>query len=278
MRKRYVVAAAAAAAACGAVVACRKVRDALKRRSLGEYSYPTMFGTAEVFTMQDPEGAEVRVLYVGGAFQSASYLGPRRFEPVFAYYRAFDHMFDVGLPIARVAMIGGGGFSYPKHLLTSTKDVAIDVVELDGAIVDIARRHFFVDELEASFGPQGSGRLGIYVQDGLEFMRESLDGAYDVVINDSFDGANPTVGLLTSTALAQAKRILCPDGLFMLNAVVPQDDPDILKAFMEIVAEGFDNVYAIRAFDEQFAGEDNWLVIGTDGSYRFEGTEAMLAQ
>ena len=276
--KHIAIAAAGLAGAAASAVAGKKLHEAAKRRRLGEYSYPSMFGDAEVFTMQTPEGTDVRVLYVGGGFQSATYLGADRFKPVFEYYRAFDHMFDAGIAIDSVLMLGGGGFSYPKHLLTSTDDVCIDVVELDEAIVDIARRHFFVDELDAAFGERGQGRLGIFVQDGLEFLKNSPSASYDVVINDAFDGANPTVGLLTSSALASSKRVLRAGGLYMLNAVVPQEDPGVLKTFMEVVAQGFDNVYAICAYDEEFAGEDNWLIIGTDASYRFEGVSAMLSQ
>ena len=277
MRKRAAI--IAAAFAVPAVATAAKIaRRRHDRKPRGEYSYPSMFGDAEVFTMETDDGTPVRVLYVGGGFQSATYLGRDRFMPVFEYYRAFDHMFEAGIDIDRVLMLGGGGFSYPKHLLKSQDDVAIDVVELDPAIVDIARKHFFVDELEAEHGDAGTGRLGIYVQDGLDFLREAPDARYDVIINDSFDGANPTVGLLTSTALLEAKRTLRPGGLYLLNAVVGEDDDDRLRTFMEIMLEGFDNVYAISCFDEEFAGEENWLIVGTDASYCFSGVGAMLSR
>lgn len=277
MKKRAAIVAAAFAVPAVAAVA-KVVKRRRDREFRGEYSYPSMFGDAEVFTMETEDGVPVRVLYVGGGFQSASYLGCDRFKPVFEYYRAFDHMFEAGIDIDRVLMLGGGGFSYPKHLLTSQPEVGIDVVELDPAIVDIARRHFFVDELEAEHGAKGTGRLGVYVEDGLDFLREAPDERYDVVINDSFDGANPTVGLLTSTALLEAKRTLRPGGLYMLNAVVGEGDNDVLRTFMEVVLEGFDNVYAISCFDEEFAGEENWLIVGTDASYCFSGVEAMLSR
>ena len=277
MRKRTaIIAGAFAVASIGAGGLLARRRRLCHRCE--EYSYPSLFGDAEAFTMETDDGTPVRVLYVGGGFQSATYLGCDRFKPVFEYYRAFDHMFEAAFDIKRVAMLGGGGFSYPKHLLTSRDDVSIDVVELDGTIVDIARRHFFVDELEAAHGEGGSGRLGIYVQDGLEFLREADDTSYDVIINDSFDGANPTVGLLTSSALARAKRVLRPGGLYMLNAVVGDGDDHVLKTFMEVVSEGFDNVYAISCIDEEFAGEENWLIIGTDESYVFSGVEAMMSR
>lgn len=268
--------AAASAAGAAAFMAGRRLWGRLQR---DEHEYPSMFGQAEVFTMNTDDGTPVRVLYVGGGFQSATYLGRRRMEPVFEYYRGFDHMFDAGIPIEHVLMLGGGGYSYPKHLLSTTQDSpAIDVVEIDPAIVDIARRHFFVDELEREHGPQGSGRLRSFTQDGLDYLRQAPQGFYDVVINDSFGGADPTVALLTSGALCEARRCMVPGGLYLLNAVVPQDEPQLLTTFMEVLLEGFDNVYAISCFDEEFAGEDNWLLVGTDGSYPFGGVEARLSR
>ena len=42
--------------------------------------------------MHDEGGDEIRVLVQGGVYQSASYVGDRWAEPVFAYYRApFPH-------------------------------------------------------------------------------------------------------------------------------------------------------------------------------------------
>ena len=268
--------AAGAAAGAAAFAAGRRLWGRLQR---DEHSYPSMFGEAEVFTMQTEDGTPVRVLYVGGGFQSASYLGRRRMEPVFEYYRGFDHMFDAGIPIQRVLMLGGGGFSYPKHLLSTTQGApSIDVVEIDPAIVQIARKHFFVDELEREHGAGGSGRLRCFTQDGLDYLRQAPAGFYDVVINDSFGGADPTVALLTSGALDAAKRCMVPGGLYLLNAVVPEDEPSLLTTFMELLLEGFENAYAISCYDEEFAGEENWLVVGTDGSYAFEGVERWLSR
>lgn len=77
--------------------------------------------------VHDEGGDEVRVLVQGGVYQSASYVGERWAEPVFAYYRAFDDVFEAedamrdayGHGINRMLMLGGGGFAYPKFALMS---------------------------------------------------------------------------------------------------------------------------------------------------------------
>ena len=99
----------------------------------------TRNGLARVKRVHDEGGDEVRVLVQGGVYQSASYVGERWAEPVFAYYRAFDDVFEAedamrdayGHGIDRMLMLGGGGFAYPKFALMSHESLRMDVVECD---------------------------------------------------------------------------------------------------------------------------------------------------
>lgn len=136
----------------------------------------------------------VRVLRSGGVFQSATYTGGHRFEPVFEYYRCFDTMFSAESPLASafghgmtdVLMLGGGGFAYPKHLLTTREGVSLDVVEIDSAVVDAARRWFYVDELEerlADAGRARANRMRVFVADAREFL-DQQDRLFEVSLPD----------------------------------------------------------------------------------------------
>ena len=120
----------------------------------------TRAGIARVKGIRGEHGEKIRVLQQGGVYQSATYVGERRFEPVFAYYRAFDAMFEAepvlcaasGHGVERVLMLGGGGYAYPKHALTQHAGLVMDVVEIDPAVTRLARRWFFLDELERLAG------------------------------------------------------------------------------------------------------------------------------
>lgn len=104
-------------------------------------------GLARVKRVHDEGGDEIRVLVQGGVYQSASYVGERWAEPVFAYYRAFDDVFEsedamrdaYGHGIDRMLMLGGGGFAYPKFALMSHEGLRMDVIEYDGEITRLAR-------------------------------------------------------------------------------------------------------------------------------------------
>jgi len=250
--------------------ACTEIRAA--NSLCEEYAYPTMFGDAEVFTLETDDGEPVRVLYVGGGFQSATYLGEQRFEPVFAYCRGIDCVFDLRT-VRNVLMIGGGAFSYPKHLLSSDdprlQGASIDVVEIDPAIVDIARRHFFLDEVESWHGPAGTGRLNIIIGDGAEVLRCARPATYDVVVNDSFDGTNPTSGLLAPETLAAAKRAMTDGGLYLVNVVF--DMLEKPEHFTQALHEAFAHVYLLHCPDDDFAGSENDLVIASDAQADLPG-------
>lgn len=234
--------------------------------------YPrTMFGTAYVYDLETEDGQPVRLLEVEGVFESATYLGERRFEPTFEYYRAFDHLFEAFPQPDRVLMIGGGGYAYPKHFIASQPFGSMDVVEIDPVITRIAREHFFLGELMERFNTKITGRLRLATEDGRTFLEQSQT-RYDVIINDSFSGAEATASLLDEAGLAEVKRNLVPGGLYMINAICDIEiDARELFAIIRPLSEAFAHVHVIPCADEVFGGEDNSLIIATDGDYAFTG-------
>lgn len=244
----------------------------------------TKRGMAYIYTRPTEDGEPVRVLRQGGVFQSATYLGERCFEPVFAYHRAFDALFEVGHDVRRVLALGGGGFAWPKHALTERSDLQVDVVEIDLAIVRAARRWFFVDELAAQAGavegscvagaaqgavasPGRSAHLGIIVADARAYLERADTPRYDAIVNDTFSGREPVRRLATVEAARACKDHLVPGGLYLANVVSQRDGADLafLCDTVATLSQAFANVQIVPALDEGLAGEDNYLVVATDG-------------
>lgn len=262
----------------------------------------TMFGTAYVYDVETEDGDPVRLLEVGGVFESATYLDERRFEPTFEYYRAFDRLFEAVPEPQRVLMIGGGGYAYPKHFVASQPHGAMDVVEIDPVITRIAREHFFLGELMERFNTRKTGRLNLVTADGRAYLEERaaefdcacagadsdagyfaypvdlsnpvalINPAYDVIINDSFSGAEATSSLLDDAGLAEVKACLVPKGLYLINVIcdIEEDARDLLRV-VETLQTRFACVHVIPCVDEVFGEADNNLVIATDGAYSFTG-------
>lgn len=278
-----------------------------KMRGRGRQTFPTMFGEATVYAMPAEDGSLVRMLNVGGVLQSATYVDERWAQCPFAYLRSFDHMFEAQptLTVRRVLMIGGAGFAYPKQLLVEHPGVQLDVVEIDPAMVDLARRDFFLDRLEAQLDEEGrAGDLRIFTEDGEVFLRRGAclaqglvaddeaapvevppleeplpqnapAGAvpYDAIIIDAFVGREAVPFFASDEGISAAKACLAPGGLLMANCVAEYTGDAMYRLFSQVerLRGHFANVYVVDASDEEFGGADNYLLIATDGIYPFTG-------
>ena len=250
--------------------------------SLEYFEYPdAMFGGACVYVIEDEDsGTLLRVLEVGGGIQSAAYVDERRFEPVFQYYRALDVMFDYeqdchlgkygeaaqAFNIHNVLMLGGGGCSYPNYALSTHRNLHMDVVEIDPVIINIARKHFYVDELIERFDAQN--RLRLIADDGRAYVEacrsDSKPTTYDVIINDAFSGKQAVDPLVSPDGLQAVQAILNLHGLYIVNVSSTEDgtNTQAVDAVAAALRETFETVTIIPCIDETFAGEDNYLVIG----------------
>lgn len=229
--------------------------------SCEDYTYPTLFGEAQVFNVEASDGTPLRLLSIGDGFQSATFVGARRFEPPFAYCRALDCLFDALPQARRILMLGGGAFSHPKHVLTTYPQVEMDVVEIDPAVIDIARRHFYLDELERECG----GRLSVFACDGMDFLRSAAPGSYDAIINDCFAGIVQDAPLLSEQGLSLAKTALAPGGMYLLNGLAQNandnTDWNTLDAIERALRSCFDVVVREPVCDQEFFGNINHIFI-----------------
>lgn len=221
---------------------------------------------ASVFSIEGPCGEPVRVLDVGGAYQSATYLGRRRHEPVFEYYRTFDAAFSRNAPVRRALMIGGGGCAWPRHAATTHPSLRIDVVEEDARIIDIARRWFFVDELERA------GSLRLIAAEGRAYL-ERTARTYDAILVDAFRGAEPALSLATVEAAHVISRRLNPGGIYLGNVVSRDGGADLsfLRDTVATLREAFACVQVIPCPDLEYSDESNFLVAASDTAIPLEG-------
>lgn len=247
-----------AALACGAAAAVCRVWRARP------HVVRTMSGVALVYTTRDASGGRVRVLRTGGVYQSATHLGARRMEPVFEYYRAFGRLFDLRPDARQLLAIGGGGFAFPKLVAAEHPGVCTDVVEIDPAVVHIARRWFYLDDAVA-LARAGSGDLQVICDDGRRFL-EREPGPYDAVVLDAFVGETPVRSLATVEALRLVRRALAPGGLLLMNVVSCADGTDVsfLRSVVATALAAFDHVKVVPATDDSHAAEDNYLLVASD--------------
>jgi spermidine synthase len=109
----------------------------------------------------------------------------------------------------RVLILGLGGGSFPKRLHRDFPDVAIDVVDIDPAVVAIAKRYFQVPE---------DGRLRLHIRDGRRFIRETRE-QYDLIYLDAYNSDTIPFHLTTREFLQEAAAHLAPGGVLVSNII-----------------------------------------------------------
>ncbi|MEU9252095.1 fused MFS/spermidine synthase [Streptomyces sp. NPDC048270] len=160
----------------------------------------------------DPERGSGRTLVLDGVRHS--YVDIE--DPTvltFAYVRALasvvDAAFPEGEPLA-AHHLGGGGLTFPRYLAATRPGTRSLVSEIDSGVVDIDR-----DRL--GLGPAGG--IDVRVEDGRLGLRRLGAGSRDLVVGDAFGGVSVPWHLTTVEAMADVRRVLDDDGLYVANLI-----------------------------------------------------------
>jgi spermidine synthase len=102
-----------------------------------------------------------------------------------------------------------GAGSIPKRFTRDYADVTVDTVELDPAVVDVAKRFFEVKE---------DARQRITVQDGRVFLRRA-EAKYDLIILDAYFAEGIPFHLATKEFLEIVRDHLAPGGVVVSNII-----------------------------------------------------------
>ena len=218
-------------------------------------------------------GERIRVLEVGGTYQSATYLDERWANPVFPYHLLFDHLFDAwpqGDGPRSVAVLGGGGYAIPKHLVAHHPQIArVDVVEIDPAIEGIAREYFFLDRLEEA--DHAAGRLHLHIADALTWLERSSD-RFDVIVNDCFSALTPEATLMTIEGIRVINARLNDGGLYLTNVVSALEGPDAntLYTLIGALRKSFAHVWVYPCSPDYPSSKDNNVVVASNARHDFK--------
>ena len=129
---------------------------------------------------------------------------------VLNYTQGFFSALYLAAPPQRVLVIGLGGGVMPMALRAIAPAMHIDTVELDPAVLKVARSHF---------GYREDARLHSHVADARVFVRQQLRAKvrYDLVLIDAFDKDYIPEHLLTCEFLQQVQSLLTPLGVLAAN-------------------------------------------------------------
>lgn len=124
---------------------------------------------------------------------------------------AYNRLMLVGLayPPAprRLLMLGLGGGSITRFLHAFAPDLALTGVELDAAVIDLARQYFGLEE--------GPG-FAVVCDDGRLFLRRT-EQTFDVIMVDTFRGGVVPFHMVSREFFELARTRLAPGGCLVAN-------------------------------------------------------------
>lgn len=154
----------------------------------------------------------VRILNFNSAPQSRMSLD----DPLQGHFEYIEYLHLPWLwndRIRTVLVIGLGGGSLPRTILARHPGVEVEVVELDPAVVETARRFFDLPE---------SDRLRVVTSDGRQYLRRSTK-KYDLVVLDAYTanryGSGIPYSLVTREFFQLVREHLADDGIFACNVI-----------------------------------------------------------
>lgn len=180
-----------------------------------------------------------------GSCQSGIYLdAPNELALAYTRFYALGPAFNP--QGSRVLMLGGGGYSVPRWLLSNQSGLdpaklTVDVVEIDPGMTRVAREHFGIPD---------DPRLTIHHQDARAFLNTNKT-AYDLIFVDVF-GSYYSIPFQMGTveAMAELRRALAPGGVVVMNAISALDGErgQILHALFGAMKTAFPevHVFAVR--------------------------------
>ncbi len=153
----------------------------------------------------------------------------------FFYHENLVHPAAISHPQPRdVLVIGGGDGGSIEELLKHPSVQRVVLAELDGGVIEMARKHFQSVHRGALDDPRVEIRLG----DGMARVRES-ESRFDLILLDLTDPVGPAEALYTPPFYADCQRALNDGGALVLHIGSPFSHPGRVRQSLKQLAGVF---------------------------------------
>ncbi len=125
-----------------------------------------------------------------------------------------------------VLVIGAGDGGTIRELVRHRGIERITMVEIDEVVVKASKQ--FLPTISSALEHP---KLNLLIDDGIKFVQNAADAAYDLVIIDSSDPVGPSEGLFTKAFYEDIYRCLRPGGVVTIQSESPLFHP---QAFVDL--------------------------------------------
>lgn len=210
----------------------------------------------------------VRVLQMDRQYwQSGVFLDGNK-TLVFPYTQVFYSLAQSNPNASKHLIIGGGAFTFPEFLARSMPGSEVDVVEIDGGLVNIAKQYFDFKQ---------PPNLEVIVADGRQYLNTN-DKKYSLIFLDAFSSVEPPFQLFTKQAAEKARNSLASTGSIAINVIsaVEGQEAQMLRSIISTYSKVFSSVEVYQAdLGTSNAQRQNLIVVAgakslqtSIGSYR----------
>lgn len=159
--------------------------------------------------------------------------------------------------VQRMAMIGAAaGTGTAQFLALHGPDAEVDAIEIDPAIIDVARDSFGMRDSAVA---GGNPRYRVHIDDGRSWLAQQQT-QYDIIAVDAYHQPYIPFHLTTVEFFQMAQQRLTPRGALVLNAGLGADgDIRLAQALATTMRRVFASVFVLET-----ASYGNWMLIGTN--------------
>ncbi|MDR2891886.1 MAG: fused MFS/spermidine synthase [Deltaproteobacteria bacterium] len=199
----------------------------------------------------------------------------------------------------RFLMLGGAGYSVPKYLLSTRKNIQLDVVEIDPDMTRLAHAYFglqddprltvrhedartYLNRYAAARAMNSSAPGGSGIQaDAVIASRESLVApGYQIIMGDTFSSAyNIPFQLATVECAEKIYAALDEDGVFISNIIsaVSGEKSELLRSIHASFAQVFPEVRVFPLAVGNPTFPQNIMLVAFKTPARLPGAENLMA-
>jgi spermidine synthase len=190
---------------------------------------------------------------------------------VFEYTKYYS-LYKVANPNPKeILVMGAAAYSIPKKMLSELPEANVDVVEIEPALEDLAKKYFNLPD---------SPKLTTYIEDGRHYLT-TTDKKYDVIFSDVYSSLYSIPMHFTTQEFYQiAKDKLNQDGIFIANFTgsLSRQKPSLLFSEIKTFESVFDNTYYIAAGNPADDDMQNIIIvaINNDKKINWDSEEILV--
>ena len=138
--------------------------------------------------------------------------------------------------IDNILIIGGGDGGSARECLKYQEVKSIDLIEIDLKVIELSKKYLPLIGGNA----WSDSRLNLRIKNGIDWVKNTANNYYDVIIIDGADPIGPSKDLYSYSFLKECKRILKRGGVFSTQSESPESFHPIHINIIKILREIFD--------------------------------------